>query len=70
MKRFSRFALVGLAVCFAVAPLRAQEAPKKAPGPAPSPSEAVLEPRASHIWILWASVTFIWGVAYYAAVHG
>lgn len=43
MKRFSRFALVGLAVCFAVAPLRAQEAPKKAPGPAPSPSEAVLE---------------------------
>ena len=43
MKRFSRFALVWLAVCFAVAPLRAQEAPKKAPGPAPSPSEAVLE---------------------------
>ena len=35
-----------------------------------NPSEAVLEPRASHIWILWASVTFIWGVAYYAAVHG
>jgi len=43
MKRFSRFALVSLAVCFALAPLRAQEAPKKAPGPAPSPSEAVLE---------------------------
>jgi len=43
MKRFSRFALVWLAVCFALAPLRAQEAPKKAPGPAPSPSEAVLE---------------------------
>ena len=30
-------------MCFALAPLRAQEAPKKAPGPAPSPSEAVLE---------------------------
>ena len=43
MKRFSRFALVWLAVCFALAPLRAQEALKKAPGPAPSPSEAVLE---------------------------
>jgi hypothetical protein len=43
MKRFSRFALVWFAVCFAMAPLRAQEAPKKAPGPAPSPSEAVLE---------------------------
>lgn len=43
MKRFSRFALVWFAVCFALAPLRAQEAPKKAPGPAPSPSEAVLE---------------------------
>lgn len=34
------------------------------------PSEAVLEPRVSHIWIVWASVAFIWGVAYYAAVHG
>src|SRR5258708_17565765 len=43
MKRFTRFALVWFAVCFALAPLRAQEAPKKAPGPAPSPSEAVLE---------------------------
>src|SRR6202035_2039216 len=43
MKRFSRFALVWFAVCFVLAPLRAQEAPKKAPGPAPSPSEAVLE---------------------------
>src|SRR5258705_13930986 len=43
MKRFSGFTLVWLAVGFAVAPLRAQEAPKKAPGPAPSPSEAVLE---------------------------
>src|SRR5580704_4475262 len=43
MNRFSRFALVWFAVCFALAPLRAQEAPKKAPGPAPSPSQAVLE---------------------------
>jgi len=43
MKRFSRFALVWLAVGFALAPLRAQEAPKKAPGPAPSQSEGVLE---------------------------
>jgi DinB family protein len=43
MKHFSRFALVWLAVCFALAPLRAQEAPKNAPGQAPSPSEAVLE---------------------------
>jgi hypothetical protein len=34
------------------------------------PSDAVLEPRVSHIWIIWASVTFLWGVAYYAAVHG
>ncbi|WKA29751.1 DUF3592 domain-containing protein [Bradyrhizobium roseum] len=34
------------------------------------PSDAVLEPRVSHIWIIWASVAFIWGVAYYAAVHG
>src|SRR5271156_3906826 len=42
MKRFSRFALVCLAVGFALAPLRAQEAPKKAPGPAPSQSEGVL----------------------------
>ncbi len=43
MKRFSRFALVCLAVGFAFAPLRAQEAPKQAPGPAPSQSEGVLE---------------------------
>jgi uncharacterized protein DUF3592 len=34
------------------------------------PSDAVLDPRVSHIWIIWASVAFIWGVAYYAAVHG
>jgi DinB family protein len=47
MKRFSRFALVWLAVGFAFAPLRAQEAlkqaPKQVPGPAPSQSEGVLE---------------------------
>ena len=43
MKRLSRFALVWLAVGFALAPLRAQEAPKKAPGPALSMSEGVLE---------------------------
>src|SRR5258707_14840655 len=43
MKRFSRFALVWFAVCFALAPLGAEEAPKKAPGPAPSPWGAVLE---------------------------
>ena len=34
------------------------------------PSDAVLDARVSHIWIIWASVAFIWGVAYYAAVHG
>src|SRR5580698_10073872 len=39
MKRFSRFALVWLAVAFALAPLGAKEAP----GPAPSQSEGVLE---------------------------
>ena len=32
-----------LAACFAAGPLRAQDAQKKKPGPAPSPSEAVLE---------------------------
>ena len=41
MKRFSRFALVWLAVGFALAPLRAQEAPKEAPKKAPGPA---LEP--------------------------
>ena len=47
MKRFSRFALVWLVVGFALAPVRAQEAPKdapkKAPGPAPSMSDGVLD---------------------------
>ena len=35
-----------------------------------NPSQAMLEPRAGHIWMVWASVAAIWGVAYYAAVHG
>ena len=35
-----------------------------------NPSQATLEPRASHVWVLWASAAAIWGVAYYAAVHG
>ena len=47
MKRFSRFALVWLVVGFALAPVRAQEAPKdapkKAPGPAISMSDGVLD---------------------------
>jgi hypothetical protein len=51
MKRFSRFALLCFAVGFALAPLRAQEAPKPAqketpkpaPGPAPSMSQGVLD---------------------------
>src|SRR5260370_42461599 len=43
MKRLSRSALVSLAVCFALAPVRAKEARKRAPGRAPSPSEAVLK---------------------------
>ena len=43
MKRFFRFALVWLVVGLAWAPARAQEAPKKAPGPAPSMSEGVLD---------------------------
>jgi len=43
MKRFSRFALAWVAVCFALVPLRAQETKKAEPKPAPTPSEAVLE---------------------------
>ena len=42
MTRFSRFALVWLAVCFALAPLRAQEAKKAQPKPAPTMTEALL----------------------------
>lgn len=43
MKRISRFALALFAVVFALAPLRAQEAPAKPLGPPPSQSEAILE---------------------------
>ncbi len=47
MRRFSRFALVWLAVGLALAPLRAQEAPKPGPKQTPLPalslSEGVLE---------------------------
>ena len=43
MKRTVLAGVALLCACFATHPLRAQEAAKKAPGPAPSPSEAVLE---------------------------
>jgi hypothetical protein len=43
MKRTVLVSVALLCACFATYPLRAQEAAKKAPGPAPSPSEAVLE---------------------------
>jgi hypothetical protein len=35
-----------------------------------NPSQATLEPRANFAWVLWLSAAAIWGVAYYAAVHG
>jgi hypothetical protein len=35
-----------------------------------NPSQATLEPRAGFVWVLWLSAVAIWGVAYYAAVHG
>jgi hypothetical protein len=35
-----------------------------------NPSQATLEPRAGFVWVLWLSAAAIWGVAYYAAVHG
>ena len=35
-----------------------------------NPSNAVLEPRVKGAWIVWAAVVAIWGLAYYAAVHG
>jgi len=35
-----------------------------------NPSNAVLEPRVTGAWIMWASVIAIWGIAYYAAVKG
>ena len=35
-----------------------------------NPAQATLEPRAGFVWVLWLSAAAIWGVAYYAAVHG
>jgi len=35
-----------------------------------NPSQATLQPRAGFVWVLWLSAAAIWGVAYYAAVHG
>jgi Protein of unknown function (DUF3592) len=35
-----------------------------------NPSEATLEPRTGFVWVLWLAALAIWGVAYYAAVHG
>jgi hypothetical protein len=35
-----------------------------------NPSQATLDPRAGFVWVLWLSAAAIWGVAYYAAVHG
>lgn len=35
-----------------------------------NPSEAVLEPRAAGMWILWLSAIAIWGIAYYVATQG
>lgn len=43
MKRIPLIAVMLFAACFTLHPLRAQEAQKKAPGPALSPSGAVLE---------------------------
>ena len=43
MKRMVLVGAAFLAACFALQPLRGQETQKKAPGPAPSPSQAVLE---------------------------
>ena len=35
-----------------------------------NPSQATLDPRAGFVWVLWLAAAAIWGVAYYAAVHG
>ncbi|MEH2520219.1 hypothetical protein V1279_005792 [Bradyrhizobium sp. AZCC 1610] len=35
-----------------------------------NPSQATLEPRTGFVWLLWLAAAAIWGVAYYAAVHG
>jgi hypothetical protein len=35
-----------------------------------NPTELTLEPRTGFVWVLWLAALAIWGVAYYAAVHG
>ena len=35
-----------------------------------NPAQATLEPRTGFLWVLWGTAVAIWGVAYYAAVHG
>ena len=35
-----------------------------------NPSQATLQPRTGVVWVLWLAAVAIWGVAYYAAVHG
>ena len=35
-----------------------------------NPSHATLEPRVGFVWVIWLAAVAIWGVAYYAAVHG
>lgn len=35
-----------------------------------NPSQGVLEPRTSGVWILWLSAIAIWGIAYYVATTG
>jgi hypothetical protein len=35
-----------------------------------NPAQATLEPRTGFVWVLWVTAVAIWGVAYYAAVHG
>jgi hypothetical protein len=35
-----------------------------------NPSEATLEPRTGFVWVLWLAAAAVWGIAYYAAVHG
>jgi hypothetical protein len=35
-----------------------------------NPSEATLEPRTGFLWVLWLAAAAVWGMAYYAAVHG
>ncbi|MDI1267277.1 MAG: DUF3592 domain-containing protein [bacterium] len=35
-----------------------------------NPSQATLDPSVGFVWVIWISAFAIWGVAYYAAVHG